>query len=231
VRTYHWPSLEPEHHLHGHRAAVNAAALCGRHIVTASGDRSVRIWDAESGALLHALEGHHERGIAATDVRLPFVLTGSSDEHLRLVDVHSGAGWATAPELAAAPPQLAPPTAHVPSAPAPVPAPSLLELLTRCGACGAEKPAKVPPRTVRAAHSKLVRSVRLTDEFAVSASYDATIKVWDRASGKLVADLTGGHTGRVFAVDIDATKVRLAVSRLLAADANGPRRSCRAGKI
>jgi hypothetical protein len=184
---------------------VNAAALCGRHIVTASGDRSVRLWDAESGALLHALEDHHERGIAATDVRLPFLLTGSSDEHLRLVDVRSGAGWATAPELAAAPPQPAPPTAHIPPAPGPAQMPTLLELLTRCGACGAEKPAKAP--AARAAHSKLVRSVRLTDEFAVSASYDATVKVWDRASGKLVADLAGGHTGRVFAVDIDATKV------------------------
>jgi hypothetical protein len=72
-----------------------------------------------------------------------------------------------------------------------------------------------------------VRSVALGEEFAVSGSYDLTIKVcwmqlrglngahnsvltqvWDRKTGALIADLNGGHTGRIFCVGFDCTKVR-----------------------
>ena len=56
-------------------------------------------------------------------------------------------------------------------------------------------------------HSDLVRCVALGDDYVVSASYDTTIKVWDRKKGVLVADLIGGHTGRVFGVGFDCTKV------------------------
>lgn len=33
-------------------------------------------------------------------------------------------------------------------------------------------------------------------------------QVWDRKTGALVADLTGGHMGRIFCVGFDCTKVR-----------------------
>jgi WD40 repeat protein len=215
----------PEHHLFGHRAAVNAVALAGTHILSASGDRSVRLWDAQTGALLHALENHHTRGIAAIDVALPFILTGSSDKHVRLLDITACTGWMTAPDAEDTLPSpiAAPATARVPSAPVPAEGPSVIETLTKCGVCGAEKPARPPatgsgpnsgnterrsrarrePRT----HLDLVRSVRLGEDFAVSASYDCSLKVWDRRTGEVIADLTGGHTGRVFAVDFDTTKV------------------------
>ncbi len=41
----------------------------------------------------------------------------------------------------------------------------------------------------------------------MSGSYDKTIKIWDRRSGTLVADLTGGHTGRILCIAFDKTKV------------------------
>ena len=33
-------------------------------------------------------------------------------------------------------------------------------------------------------------------------------QVWDRQTGSLLADLSGGHTGRIFSVDVDYAKVR-----------------------
>ena len=32
-------------------------------------------------------------------------------------------------------------------------------------------------------------------------------QVWDRTTGALVADLAGGHTGRIFCIGFDCTKV------------------------
>jgi WD40 repeat protein len=56
-------------------------------------------------------------------------------------------------------------------------------------------------------HNGLVRSVLLNDDFVISGSYDLSVKVWDRMSGMLIADLTGPHTGRVFCVAADYTKI------------------------
>jgi F-box and WD-40 domain protein 1/11 len=45
-----------------HRAAVNAVSVVGDVIVSGSGDRSVRVWNANTGALLSTFEEHHARG-------------------------------------------------------------------------------------------------------------------------------------------------------------------------
>lgn len=81
-----------------------------------------------------------------------------------------------------------------------------------CQACGSHvhAPSAAGPTAEvnsRCIHSDLVRSVALGDEFVVSGSYDLSIKVWDRKSGALVADLTNGHTGRIFCIGFDHTKV------------------------
>lgn len=59
---YSLPTFELKHVLTQHRAAVNAIAISPIHVVSASGDRSVRVWDAETGALLRTFENHHWRG-------------------------------------------------------------------------------------------------------------------------------------------------------------------------
>jgi WD40 repeat protein len=53
----------------------------------------------------------------------------------------------------------------------------------------------------------MVRVVALGEEFVVSGSYDLIVKVWERKTGKLVADLKGGHTARIFCLGFDCTKV------------------------
>ncbi|KAI0647579.1 WD40 repeat-like protein [Trametes meyenii] len=192
VRTYLFPDLTRQHVLSAHRAAVNAVAISNNCIVSVSGDRSLRLWDAETGALLRTFENHHRRGIASVDFRHPYVLSGSSDKHVRLVDVTTLQGWSTSPSADNKPPGV-----------------TELGSGVVCEACGSNASAggasQPPPR--RRAHEDLVRSVALGSEFVVSGSYDFTVKVWDRQTGALVADLAGGHTGRIFCVGSDYTKI------------------------
>src|SRR5882762_5760255 len=59
LRTYLFPDLKPHLILRGHRAAVNAVAISDNLIVSASGDRSMAVWDANTGQLIRAFENHH----------------------------------------------------------------------------------------------------------------------------------------------------------------------------
>ncbi|RPD71514.1 WD40 repeat-like protein [Lentinus tigrinus ALCF2SS1-7] len=189
VRTYLFPDLAPQHVLNAHRAAVNAVSISNNHITSVSGDRSLRLWDVETGALLRTFENHHRRGIASIDYKHPFVLSGSSDKHIRLLDLNTSQGWSTSP-----------------SADNKVPVTARAVVCEACGSAtsGGETP-QPPPR--RRAHEDLVRSVALNSEVVVSGSYDFTVKVWDRQTGALIADLAGGHTGRIFCVGFDCTKI------------------------
>ncbi|KAF8275166.1 quinon protein alcohol dehydrogenase-like superfamily, partial [Lactarius quietus] len=214
VRTYRFPDLNPQHILAGHRAAVNAISISPTYIVSASGDRSLRLWDANTGELLRTFENHHSRGIASIDLDFPIVLSGSSDKHIRLFNLDSAIGWSTSSEFD-------------PQATMPLPAlPTLDEdsgeenaPLAVCQNCGVRVSVvdPTPSRTLsnerphksrqQCAHGDLVRNVALNADFVVSGSYDFSVKVWNRKAGHLVADLVGGHTGRIFSVGFDCTKV------------------------
>ncbi|KAF8236240.1 WD40 repeat-like protein [Tricholoma matsutake] len=210
VRTYSFPDLTPQFVLGAHRAAVNAVSLSGPLIVSGSGDRSIRLWDAVTGKLLRTFENHHSRGIASIDFHPPFILSGSSDKHLRLVDMTTLQGWSTSPEYQYE--NNSP--SNVDHLPFPFVSPTLAansggRLL--CQICGSDNVHPVPNRSeatdMPSTHGDLVRSVALGADFVVSGSYDLTIKVWDRRTGALVADLTGGHTARIFCIGFDCTKI------------------------
>ena len=62
VRTYLFPDLRPQFVLQAHRAAVNAVSISPSLIISGSGDRSVRLWDAKTGNLVKAFDNHHSRG-------------------------------------------------------------------------------------------------------------------------------------------------------------------------
>ena len=80
--------------LRGHEDVVGCVAVTpdGRRIVSGSGDRTVRLWDAKSAAELAVLRGHEGivRCVAVTpDGRR--IVSGSGDETVRVWDARSGA--------------------------------------------------------------------------------------------------------------------------------------------
>ncbi|KAG5352976.1 hypothetical protein C0989_011619 [Termitomyces sp. Mn162] len=201
MRTYSFPDLTPQHILRAHRAAVNAVSISQNIIASGSGDKSIKLWDADTGKLLRTFELHHNRGIASIDFQYPHVLTGSSDRHLRLVNtLNLKQGWSTSPEYLYDPPDLASSSSPISTVP------SGSRFMCQC--CGSENVHLVPNGVQGpCVHSDLVRSVVLGEDFVVSGSYDLSIKVWDRKTGGMIADLTGGHTARIFCIGIDRTKV------------------------
>lgn len=74
----------------GHGAAVNAMQLNGDEIVTASGDRMIKVWNIRSGACLKTLMGH-EKGIACVQFDSRRIISGSNDNTVRIYDHISGA--------------------------------------------------------------------------------------------------------------------------------------------
>jgi F-box and WD-40 domain protein 1/11 len=76
--------------LEGHNAAVNAIQINGDLIVSASGDRLIKVWSAKSGKLLRTLQGH-QKGIACVQFDSKRIVSGSSDNTVRIYDPYTGA--------------------------------------------------------------------------------------------------------------------------------------------
>lgn len=74
----------------GHTAAVNSMQLHGDEIVTASGDRMVKLWSIRSGTCLKTMMGH-EKGIACVQFDSHRIISGSNDDTIRIWDRTSGA--------------------------------------------------------------------------------------------------------------------------------------------
>lgn len=76
--------------LDGHAAAVNAIQILDGQIVSASGDRSVKVWNVRTGACLKSFSGH-SKGIACVQFDGRRIVSGSSDETVRIFDRATGA--------------------------------------------------------------------------------------------------------------------------------------------
>ncbi|PSN60935.1 WD40 repeat-like protein [Corynespora cassiicola Philippines] len=76
--------------LEGHGAAVNAIQILDGQIVSASGDRSVKVWDVRTGACSRTFSGH-SKGIACVQFDGRRIVSGSSDETVRIFDRATGA--------------------------------------------------------------------------------------------------------------------------------------------
>jgi F-box and WD-40 domain protein 1/11 len=73
----------------GHTAAVNAIQIHGDVIVSASGDRMIKIWNVNNGKLLRSVAGHH-KGIACVQFDSKRIVSGSSDNTVRIFDPNTG---------------------------------------------------------------------------------------------------------------------------------------------
>jgi F-box and WD-40 domain protein 1/11 len=76
--------------LQGHGAAVNAIQIHGDRIVSASGDKTIKVWDAISGDNLQTINAH-SRGIACVQFDGRRIVSGSSDWTVRIFDCATAA--------------------------------------------------------------------------------------------------------------------------------------------
>ncbi|KAJ8058082.1 hypothetical protein OCU04_012941 [Sclerotinia nivalis] len=75
--------------LQGHGAAVNAVQVLGDEVVSASGDRTVKIWNWKKNTCTRTLLGH-TKGIACVQYDGRRIVSGSSDNEVKVFDKESG---------------------------------------------------------------------------------------------------------------------------------------------
>ncbi|KAL0071274.1 hypothetical protein AAF712_001840 [Marasmius tenuissimus] len=85
---------EPHHILEGHEGPVNALGLEGGHVVSASGDGRMILWDVATGARLRTFEGH-DRGLACIAFKDRFIVSGSNDCKIKIWSAENGKCVAT----------------------------------------------------------------------------------------------------------------------------------------
>ncbi|KAI1760479.1 WD40 repeat-like protein [Hypoxylon sp. FL1150] len=75
--------------LEGHGAAVNAVQICGEEIVSASGDRHIKVWDWPNQMCQRTFLGHN-KGIACVQYDGRRIVSGSSDNEVKVFDRETG---------------------------------------------------------------------------------------------------------------------------------------------
>ncbi|KUJ06474.1 WD40 repeat-like protein [Mollisia scopiformis] len=75
--------------LEGHGAAVNAVQIYNNEVVSASGDRTVKVWDWPEQTCIRTLIGH-SKGIACVQYDGRRIVSGSSDNEVKVFDKESG---------------------------------------------------------------------------------------------------------------------------------------------
>jgi len=171
--------------LEGHSAGVRGVAVTpdGKRAVSASGDKTLKVWDLESGRALRTLEGHSApvHGVAVTPDGKRAV-SASGDKTLKVWDLESGRALRTL-------------EGHSDS----VVGVAVTADGKRAVSASEDNTLKVwdlesggALRTLEG-HSDSVVSVAVTADGkrAVSASHDKTLKVWDLESGRALRTLEG----------------------------------------
>ncbi|TKA65252.1 hypothetical protein B0A55_11382, partial [Friedmanniomyces simplex] len=73
-----------------HQAAVNAVQIQDNTIISASGDRTIKAWNVDTGKLVRTYTGH-TKGIACVQYDGRRIVSGSSDNTVRIFDAQSAA--------------------------------------------------------------------------------------------------------------------------------------------
>jgi WD40 repeat protein len=177
------------HTLEGHSDGVRAVAITGDgvHVISASDDRTLKVWELHSGKLLHTLEGHSNwvSAVAITGDGAQAV-SASYDGTLKVWELHSGKLLHTL-------------EGH-----------SRVVTVVAITGDGAQAVSASDDGTLKVwelnggkllhtleGHSNAVTAVAITGDGArvVSASDDGTLKVWELSSGKLLHTLEGHSDG------------------------------------
>jgi WD40 repeat protein len=187
--TLHPPGTALLRTLEGHLDYVNGVAVStdGRRAVSASDDKTLKVWDLETGRELHTLLGHSDEvyGVAVSaDGRR--AVSASWDKTLRLWDLETGCELRT----------LEGHSADVNSV-------AMSPEGRRAVSASADNTLKVwdletgrELRTLQG-HSAVVYGVAMSADGrrAISASSDRTLKVWDVETGRELRTLQGHSAG------------------------------------
>ena len=225
------PDLRERNILRGHHGRVNSAAFSpdGTHVVTASNDKTARIWDAATGKAVAVLSGHNDRlESAAFSPDGARVITASADMTARLWDTATGTEIVVlrgldGPDVRSGDDspgifeRLEIGLQHrLRSLEAPVEAPALRAAFSPDGSCIVTTSYGKTARMWEAATGKMIAVLRGHDgpvsnaafspdgSRIVTASTDKTARLWDAQTGAAIAVLRGhkeGVLGAVFAPD------------------------------
>ncbi|MCI0695865.1 NB-ARC domain-containing protein [candidate division KSB1 bacterium] len=169
--------------LEGHSKYVNAVAITpdGKYAVSASSDKTLKVWDLTSGQTLRTLEGHSDEvNSVAITPNGEYAVSASKDKTLKVWDLTSGQVLRTL-------------VGHISAVYAVAITPDGKYAVS----ASKDKTLKVwdlasgQVLQTLEGHSALVNNVAITPDgkYAVSASFDRTLKVWDLASGQALQNL------------------------------------------
>jgi eukaryotic-like serine/threonine-protein kinase len=193
--------------LTGHGDRLNSAAYSpdGGRIVTASRDKTARIWDARTGVELAVLSGHGDAvASAAYSPDGSRIVTASYDKTARIWDARTGA-------------KLTVLSGHDDRIKSAAYSPDGSRIVT----ASADKTARIwDARTgadvaVLSGHGDYVNSAAFSPDGSriVTASDDQTARIWDARTGAKLAVLSG-HTGNVFSAAYSPDGSRIVTASL-----------------
>jgi WD40 repeat protein len=191
--------------LSGHEDFIRHAAFSpdGTRIVTASDDKTARVWDARTGIELAVLSGHDDRVTCASySPDGARIVTASADKTVRIWDARTGT-------------QLAMLSGHADGVASAAFSPDGTHIAT----ASADKTARVWDArtgellTVLSGHGDRVESVAFSSDGTriVTASWDKTARIWDARLGKQLAVLSG-HDNLVVSAAFSPDDARIVTS-------------------